>query len=177
MKKVIMTSLAAASIVWAAPQANMMQPVGQGNGKMMNQQGSMMCKHKRPMKRMKRNSPFLIKYGLPHMTKMVIRYWDDPSFGLSEAQKQKLLTIRKNTVGAVQRITPEVKILKQEIIAASTSGAKADMLKAKVDKLASLEAEATMVHLKCIEETTKVLSKEQLLFLLSQKRSMRRSGN
>jgi len=38
-----------------------------------------------------------------------------------------------------------------------------------VDKLASLEAEATMVHLKCIENTKDILTKDQLLFLLANK--------
>lgn len=176
MKKAIMSTLAAASIVLAAPQANMApQQMGQGCGKMMNKSCKKMCRQKKGMKRgMRRNSPFLIKHGLPHMTKMVIRYWDDPAFGLNDAQKQKLLMVRKETMGAVQRIRPEVMALKREIVAASTSGVKADSLKSKVDKLASLKAEATMVQLKCVEKTTEVLSKDQLLFLLSHKKFNRK---
>ncbi len=55
-------------------------------------------------------------------------------------------------------------------------GTSAESLQKKVAKLAVLQAQATMIHLKCIEETKNILTKEQLLFLLSQKKRTMRDG-
>ena len=167
--------IASATMLLASP-AELMQ--GQGKG-MMNPKCKIMHKgmmQKKTMMKKKMNSPFLIKHGLPHMTKMVMPYIDDPAFNLTEEQKVKLTEIRKETMGSIMKIKPEVMQLRREIVQASTSGTAADSLKAKVEKLASLEAEATMTHLKCIEKTKAVLTKDQLLFLLSNKNKMKKHG-
>ena len=175
MKKTTLLMIASATMLLASP-AELMQ--GQGKG-MMNPKCKIMHKgmmQKKIMMKKKMNSPFLIKHGLPHMTKMVMPYIDDPAFNLTEEQKVKLTEIRKETMGSIMKIKPEVMQLRREIVQASTSGTAADSLKAKVEKLASLEAEATMTHLKCIEKTKAVLTKDQLLFLLSNKNKMKKHG-
>ena len=131
--------------------------------------GKMQMKKKMMKKKMMMNSPFLIKHGLPHLTIDVMRNWDNPAFALTAEQKEKLTTVKKETMGTVKKLKPEVIALRKEIVQASTSGTKAADLKEKVDKLASMEAEATMVQLSCIEKTKDILTKDQLLFLLSNK--------
>ena len=115
------------------------------------------------------NSPFLIKHGLLHLTKMVMKNWDNADFALTSEQKEKLKKVKTETMGSIMEIKPEVMALRKSIISGSITGTSAAELKAKVDKLASLEAKATMTHLKCIEKTKNILTKEQLLFLLVNK--------
>ncbi|WP_052746100.1 hypothetical protein [Sulfurovum lithotrophicum] len=168
MKKIALASIATLSILFAGPG---MIGAGMKYDCKCMKQGSMM-EMKQKMMRKKMNSPFLIKHGLPHLTKNVMMNWDNVAFGLTAEQKEKLTAVRKETMGAVMRLKPEVMALKKEIVQASTSGTKAADLKEKVDKLASMEAEATMVHLNCIEKTKDILTKDQLLFLLANKNTM-----
>ena len=165
MKKIALASIATLSMLLAAPNAGMMG--GQGQGAQMKCGGKMQMKKKMMKKKM--NSPFLIKHGLPHLSKDVMRNWDNPAFGLTTDQKEKLTAVRNETMSTVMKLKPEVIALRKEIVQASTSGVKAADLKEKVDKLASMEAEATMVQLDCIEKTKDILTKDQLLFLLANK--------
>jgi len=167
MKKTILSSIAALSLIMISAQAGEMN----NNAAGMHQSGKMKKAKKMHKKRM--NSPFLIKHGLPHYSKMLMKSWDDPKLKLSEDQKTKLLEIRKATMSSVTKLKPEVMKLKREIVKAAKSGAKASDLKAKVEKLASLEAEATMTHLKCIEETKAVLTPEQIKYLHEKRRAYR----
>ena len=184
MKKTVMMMVASAGMLMAAPGMMMGQGMNgmQSPCKGMMKQGGMkgkscQCGSKKSMMHKKKmNSPFLIKHGLPHMTKMVKQYMNDPAFNLTADQKVKLMTIAQETMGAVKRIKPEVMQLKKQIVKATTAGATAASLKAKVEKLAALEAEATMVHLNCIEKTKAVLTKDQLFFLLANKNKKSKHG-
>jgi len=174
MKKIALASIATFSMLLAAPNGAMMMG-GQGGPQMkagckcMKSGGKMGMKQKMMKKKM--NSPFLIKQGLPHMTKMVKMNWNNPAFGLTAEQKQKLMAVRQETMGAVMKLKPEVMMLKREIVQGTLSGAKAADLKEKVSTLALKEAEATMVHLNCIEKTKEILTKDQLFFLLANKKN------
>jgi hypothetical protein len=172
MKKTVAMMVASAGLLMAAPGQGMMM----GQGMQMSKSQCNGMKKKMMMKKHKRNSPFLIKHGLPHLTKMIMPYMNDPVFNLTPEQKTKLAAVRKETLGTIKQIKPQVMQLKKEIVQASTSGASADSLKTKVEKLASLEAEATMIHLKCIEQTKDILTKDQLLFLLANKNKMKKHG-
>ena len=178
--------IASASLLMAAPandgSTNMMpgKGMGQGGGKaaMMAQgkcgqgkcgNGMQMRGKKMRMQKMahqKMHSPFLIKHGLPHMSKLVMRAWNDPVFGLTAEQKTKLEAIRKETMSSVMNIKKEIMPLVKEIMGGAVNGKSADELKDKVKKLGELEAEATLVQIKCINETNKVLTKGQLTYLL-----------
>lgn len=190
-KKTTLVMIASASMLLAAPAAdnspNMMpgKGMGQGGGKaaMMSQGkcGQGMQRMKGNKKRMhgKRNkrmmhSPFLIKNGLPHMSMLVMHSWNDPAFGLTDEQKSTLEGIRKKTMGSVMNIKKEILPLTKEIISGTLSGKTADELKDKVKKLGELEAEATIVQIQCIGETKKVLTKDQLIYLLQ--KSMQRKN-
>ena len=111
-------------------------------------------------KMQKMQKPFLILGKMPHLTKLVMMHWDD--LGLSDEQKEKLTQIRKETMGAVKSLKPKIMKLENEVAKETIEGADPDSLKAKVDEIAKLKAEATMAHIKCIYNTKKVLTPEQL---------------
>ena len=113
-----------------------------------------------------KHSPFLIKNGLPHMSKLVMRAWDNPAFGLTDKQKIELRGIRKRTMEPIMNIKKEIMPLTKTIVLGTYSGKTADELKDKVKKLGELQAEATIIQIQCIEETKKVLTKDQLIYLL-----------
>ncbi len=167
MKKTLLTSITALAMIMISAQAEAPK-CGQGKcGAGMAKQ----AKHsKKKMHRKGMHSPFLIKHGLPHYTKILMKNWDDPRLGLTEEQKNKLLQVRKETIGTIKKLKPQIKALTQEIVKAAKEGTKASELQDKVNKLASLEAEATMTHLKCIEETKAILKPEQLNYLQMKKR-------
>ena len=109
-----------------------------------------------------KSKPFLIQGKLPHLTMMVKMMWDDADLALTKAQKQKLLKIRKETISGAQKLNKEIMALESKIVQASNQGANPASLKKDVFKLANLRAQATMLHLKCIYNTRKVLTQDQL---------------
>lgn len=167
IKKLTLASVATLALIMIPAQADGMKcQAGKCGAGMMEK----MKQGKKKMHKMKMNSPFLIKHGLPHMTKMIMKSWDDAKLALTDEQKGKLLLVRKETMGAVMKLKPEVMKLRKEIIAESKAGSKAAELKAKVEKLASLETEATMVHLACLDNTKAILSAEQYTYLMEKRK-------
>jgi len=194
LKKTTLLMIASASMLLAAPSANTTTAInnapqkgmyvitkGQGGGMDMKHckckmsqkgqgvQGKQMRKKMMMRQKMKMNSPFLIKHGLPHLTRMIMPYMNDPAFNLTPEQKYQLAKVRKATMSAIIEAKPKVSTLRKEIIQASQTGVSADKLKDKVAELAVLEAAATMAHLKCIESTKAILTKDQMYFLLTNK--------
>ncbi len=166
MKSIIISSIAALSLLMVSAQADGGMKCSAGKC------GSAMTKTvKKKGHKKHKSSPFLIKYGLPHLTKLVKKSWDDPQLALTKEQKSKLLEVRKKTMGGVKSVKPEITKLKREIIEASRAGSSAATLKAKVEKLASLEAEATMVQLDCIASTKAILSKGQYDYLIAKQKA------
>jgi hypothetical protein len=150
----------------------MMRGQGMSANKMMMQKNMM----KGNMAKKKMNSPFLIKHGLPHLSKMIMPYMNDPAFNLTADQKEQLSKVRITTMTAIMEAKPKVMALRKEIVNASASGVSTEELKDKVAKLALLEAAATMTHLKCIESTKAILTKNQLYFLLANKNKKMNHG-
>ena len=205
MKKTTLLMIASATMLLAAPTVDnttMQMPqkgmyiMSKGQGSGMGMKNNYKCKmsqkcqtmkkgqginKKRTSKTMMRqkkkmNSPFLIKHGLPHLTKMIMPYMNDPAFNLTSEQKEKLAKVRATTMNAVMEAKPKVMVLKKEIVNASSAGVSAEDLKDKVAKLALLQAAATMTHLKCIESTKAILTKDQLYFLLANKNKKMKHG-
>ncbi len=106
------------------------------------------------------SSPFLIAEGLPHLTKILMVQWENPALKLTEKQKEKLLVVRKATMLAVKKISPQAEALRKQVIDGINAG-KTGELESLVQKLAKLKAQATMVHLKCIHDTNQILTLEQ----------------
>ena len=168
IKKLTITSLTALSLLLVTAQAEGMMKCQAGKC------GAGMMKKMKQGKKMhnkRMNSPFLIKHGLPHLTKMIMKSWDDPKLALTDEQKGKLLLVRKETMGSVTKIKPEVMALRKEIDQASKGGTKAAELKAKVEKLGALETEATMVHLNCIDNSKAILSQAQYTYLMEKRKT------
>lgn len=115
----------------------------------------------------KKASPFLISGKLPHLTKLLIKQWDNPALNLSSSQKTKLLVIRKNTIANVQALTTEITPLESKVAEGIFAKKTPEELKYLVETIASLKAQATMVHLRCIYNTREVLEEQQLNLLLN----------
>ena len=141
-------------------------------GGMHQGQGGMMGKGNRQamMAKMKgkngKISPFLIKKGLPHFTKIIKKNWDNPELNLSKEQKQKLLKVRKETLAGVMQYKKMVNMIQPKLISFVMEGDDPKSLQRFVNKLSSVKSEATMVHLNCIYNTRKILTPEQYEVLL-----------
>lgn len=109
-----------------------------------------------------KDSPFLITGKLPHLTKLLIEQWDSPALHLSEEQKAKLLVVRKVTIAGVQKLGPEIASLEKQVAEGIFAGKTPDELHPLVQTIAELKAEATMIHLRCIDDTSKILDQQQL---------------
>jgi hypothetical protein len=175
IKKLTITSLTALSLLLVTAQAEGMKyQAGKCGAGMMKQ-----AKQGAKMSKKRKNSPFLIKHGLPHLTKMLMKNWDDTKLALTAEQKEALTKVRQETMGSVKSLKPQIMALTKEIVQASKAGIKAAELKSKVEKLASLEAEATMTHLKCIEDSKAALKPEQLAYLMEKRKAqhaMKKAG-
>lgn len=112
-------------------------------------------------------SPFLINNeGLPHMTKMLLHNWDKAGLGLTKEQKEKLLVVRKETLGEVKAIKQQLAPLEAEIVEAMIDREDPKSVEKQLEKIAKLKIKASKAHLKCIAKTTAILSDEQVAFLL-----------
>jgi len=121
------------------------------------------------MKKKRKHSPFLIKRGLPHLTKLLMKSWNDEALALSKAQQEKLMKVRQETIGGLKQIKPQVAQMTKSIVQGSRAGTKTTALEGQVEKLAALEAEATIIHLRCIEETKAILTPKQLAYIIQKK--------
>ena len=113
----------------------------------------------------KNSPPFLITGKMPHLTKLLMQQWDNPELHLSAEQKSKLLVVRKETIGGVQKLGQQIAPLEQQVADGSLAGKTPEELQALVQTVARLKTEATMVHLRCIYNTGNILDKQQLDFL------------
>ena len=114
----------------------------------------------------KKQSPFLITSGLPHLTKLLIQQWDNSTLNLTEEQKTQLLVVRNETISGVKRLKPQIVSLQKQVTDGIFVGKTPDDLASVVQTISKLKTEATMIHLKCLHDTNQVLSQQQLDILL-----------
>lgn len=113
------------------------------------------------------DSPFLINQeNLPHFTGLLVKNWDKAGLGLTDEQKEKLLVVRKETKKGVGKLKMQIDALESEVIDAMIDREAPSTVASQVDEIAKLKAEVTKIHLKCIANTTAILSDEQIEFLL-----------
>ena len=113
-------------------------------------------------KQQKKDSPFLIAGKLPHLTKLLMEKWENPELNLSEEQKAKLLVVRKVTISGVQKLGQEIVSLEKQVSEGVFAQKTPAQLHPLVQTIAELKAEATMIHLRCIYDTSKILNQQQL---------------
>lgn len=112
-------------------------------------------------------SPFLMNgENLPHLTKILIENWEKGTLNLSDKQKEKLLVVRKETMSGIKAIKKALAPLEAEIVELLVDEESLTDMKSKVDEVAKLKAQATMIHLKCLKESVEILNDEQLELLL-----------
>ena len=153
MLKILILCLATLAIIFSLSSTNLMaqgnnSPTGEGQ--------------------QKKQSPFLITGELPHLTKLIMQQWDNSTLHLTEAQKPQLLVVRKETMAAVKNLTPQISSLQKQVTEGIFIGKTPDELHSIVQAISKLKAEATMIHLKCIFDTSKILNQQQLDILLKQ---------
>jgi len=114
-----------------------------------------------------KTSPFLInRSSLPHLTKILIENWDKGTLGLTPDQKTKLMVVRKETMSGVKKIKMKLATLESEIVEALVDEETLKTMQPKVEEVAKLKAEATMIHLKCLKDSVEILTEEQLEYIL-----------
>lgn len=104
---------------------------------------------------------------MPHLTKLLIKQWDNPKLNLSTEQKDKLLVVRKETITGVKALTKKIIPLEEQVAEGIFAKQAPEDLDPLVQTIAKLKAEATMVHLRCIYDTSKILDTQQLEFLMN----------
>ena len=115
-----------------------------------------------------KNSPFLInKDELPHLTKILMEHWNKAKLGLTAEQKEKLLVVREETLSGVKKIKKALKVLEAEVIELTMDeDVTTKNIQTKVDEISKLKAQATMIQLKCLKDSVKILNEKQLELLL-----------
>jgi len=115
---------------------------------------------------LKKQSPFLITGELPHLVKLLKQQWGNSTLALTEKQKPQLLVIRKETLAGVKKLASQIVSLQKQVTEGIFNGKSPDELHSIVQAISKLKAEATMIHLKCIFDTSKILNQQQLDILL-----------
>ena len=105
--------------------------------------------------------PFLIQDKLPHLSSAIKVLWDDADLALSENQKIRLTKVREETVSSLQALNKQIIPLEAKIVAQAQAGKAPNELKADIENLATLRAQATLIHITCIYNTKLILSKKQ----------------
>lgn len=113
----------------------------------------------------KNNPPFLITGNLPHLTKLLMQEWNNSQLNLSDEQKSNLLVVRKETIAGAQKIGQEIAPLEKQVAEEIFRGETPEALQSIVQAIAKLKAEATMLHLRCIYSTRRILDGYQLEIL------------
>lgn len=113
------------------------------------------------------SQPFLITANLPHLTKLLMQQWENTELHLLDEQKNQLLIIRKETMEGAKSLGKEVTALEKQVVEGSITGKTPEEMQTLVKNIARLKSEATMIHLRCIYKTSKILDQRQLDFLKS----------
>ena len=95
-----------------------------------------------------------------------MQHWDNTKLQLSEEQKTLLLVVREETMKGVKGLAPQIAPLQEQVTEGIFSGKTPDELSVAVQDIAKLKTEATMIHLKCIYDTSEILNQQQLDLLL-----------
>ena len=151
MKKILLSSITALSLMMVSAQA---QPMQQGQGKGMMQKKA---------KKMKRAQPLLLR--LPMLMKVIKQHENDPKLALSSEQKAKLEAGMKERKPKLKQLTQQILATQKEIRQGMQNEGLTPAVKEKVAKLAKLKEEATLIKLSCIDEVKKILNKEQYAYL------------
>ena len=113
-----------------------------------------------------KSSPFLITGKIPHLTKLLMQQWDNSELNLSDQQKTELLKIRTKTLTQVRKLAPEIGSLEKQVADGIFSDQTPAELSSVVTAIAKLKTEETMIQLRCIDTTRKILDQQQLKILM-----------
>lgn len=114
-----------------------------------------------------KNSPFLLNQSaLPKITQLLMQNWGKGKLGLDEEQKRKLLAIRHSVIGQLKEIKDKLYYLEQEIIEMTIDAEEIELIELKVNEVAKLKAKSSMIQIRCIIQSVKILNPKQLAVLV-----------
>lgn len=120
---------------------------------------------------------FLINRGLTPLLRMTMMSAKDPLLGLDVEQFTQLSAIKADIMPRAQKIKTELKTLRHSVTMAVTSGTTVEAIKVDVERLGALKAEQTLLRIECMNRTKAVLTKDQLIYLLSKSTSKNKNCN
>ena len=112
---------------------------------------------------------FLIPNNLPFLIGLALYHPSSSNLELTQEQVDALVKYKNAATPKLAKMALKIKTLELEIvsgIALKYDGSKASDYFAKVDEIASLRADLTKAHLKCIVHVKKILTQEQYEELL-----------
>ncbi len=114
-----------------------------------------------------RHSAFLVnQQKLPKLTKLLMDNWGKGKLSLNRCQKEKLLLIRNEVVHSIINIREEVASLEDEIIEMAIDGDDMENIEVMVNEVAKLKAKASIIQIKCLQDTVQILNDKQLKTLV-----------
>ncbi len=121
-------------------------------------------------KGIKMKKPFLIESTqLPHYIGLLKDRWDDKKLDLNDKQKLALKHLEKDTVTSVKQISKKIESLEIKIAHLSNNMTPYQEIMPTVKEVGQLKIEATQIHLRCLEKTRHILTKEQIALLTTKK--------
>jgi len=157
IKKITLASVATMALLFIPAQAE-----GNKCGAGMGQKANSCPQGKCNTKGMKRGG---LLVNLPSPMRFIMKHESDAKFALTDAQKKTFEAQRNKMMPKMKKLKDEIRALSQEIKAACKKGETAAEQKERVEKLATLKTEATMMKLTCIEKVKATLTKEQKAYI------------
>lgn len=154
MRKVIVTSLALATVLMAKPNV----PIGDMKTKLAKMAGEkgVFAKYEVFPK-----DYFLISKNLPWLVGLTLHHPMSSTLGLSNEQIKKIKKIKATTIPTVIKAAKEIKTLELALSKMIDDGATDLQLNEAIDKIGALKIALTKKHLVCIKTTREILSEEQ----------------
>ena len=171
IKKLTLTTLATMALLFIPAQAAQGMKCQAGKcGAGMTQKakaksdcqgGSCAKKGKTCKKGMKKGMGSPLLMPLPSAMRWIEKHKDNAQLALTAEQKTKLEAQRDKMMPEMMKLKSEISTVIKDIKGACKKGASAAEQKAKVEELAKIKTQTTMLKLTCIEGIKTTLSKEQ----------------
>ena len=170
IKKITLVSVATMALLFIPAQAEGMKcQAGKCGAGMMEKSkpkadckgGNCQKKGKSCKKIMKRGMGSPLLMPLPSAMRWIEKYKDNATLALTVEQKAKLEAQHSKMMPEMMKLKTQISTLIKEIKSACKKGVSAAEQKSKVEELAKVKTQTTMLKLTCIEGIKTILSKEQ----------------
>jgi len=167
IKKITLASAATLALLFIPAQASSCK--GEMHADPKSEHAHKEHKGHKKMHKKRHGSPLLMR--LPSPMKIIMKHESDPKLALTAEQKSKLEAQRKDMMPKMMDFKAKIKALSKEIKEACKKKVPAADQKDRIQKLAILKAEATMMKLTCIENVKSTLNEKQLGYMKELKKA------